>query len=433
MSGDGEGRDLRIGTRVLAGTALALLLVVGAGGWAATAKLSSAVIGPGSVAVDENLKSVQHRDGGIVAEIAVREGDAVEAGQVLFRLDDAQTRAELAIVEARVTELAARRSRLLAERDGLDRVSFPEALENGGSASEELIAGETRLFDGKHSERKSRKAQLELGIDQIGEEILGLEAQRDSKLAEIELVEDEYARTAELARKGLIEAARLHAVSRERARLRGERGEIDAAIGRAGMRISEIRLQIIAIDEASRTEAQAELALVEAELAELGERRAAIRDLLSRTDIRAPIAGTVNELNIHTIGGVITPAEVVATLVPEDAELKVAVRIPPVQIDRVSVGQPARLRFSALDQRTTPELEGWVVHLSPATARDAATGETFFLADVQVPEAELAKLGGARLLPGMPVEVYITTEARTALSYFIKPVSDQFARAFRER
>jgi HlyD family type I secretion membrane fusion protein len=430
---DPDTRDFRIGGRVLAGTALAVVLVAGAGGWAATARLSGAVIAQGAVTVEENLKSIQHRDGGIVSEIAVREGDRVRSGQVLIRLDDARTRAELAIVRAQLVELAAKRARLLAERDGLPAIELPRGFAADDPEVAGVVQGETRLFAGNRAELDSRRQQLELGIEQIAEEILGLEAQRASKRAEIGLVEAEHARIAELARQGLTETARVYAIGRERARLDGERGEIDAAIARAGARTGEVRLQIIALGETARTEAQRELSLVETRLAELGERRGAIEDQLARTDIRAPIDGTVNELNIHTIGGVITPAEVLVTVVPADAALKVEVRLPPVSIDQVAVGRPARLRFPAFNQRTTPELLGDVAHVSPATARDAATGESYYLADIAVSAAELARLGADALLPGMPVEVYITTEERTALSYLVKPLTDQFARAFRER
>ena len=196
--------------------------------------------------------------------------------------------------------------------------------------------------------------------------------------------------------------------------------------------MSEIRLQVIAVDETSRTEAQRELNLVDTKLSEVLERRNAIEDKLARTDIRAPISGTVNELKVHTVGGVVTPAEILATIVPENAKLKVEVRLTPVSIDQVAVGQPAKLRFSAFNQRTTPELKGEVVHVSPATSRDPATGETYYLGHVNVPPSELEKLGDD-LRPGMPVEVYVSTEERTALSYLAKPLADQFNRAFRER
>jgi len=432
MSNDATN-PFRIGPRVFFGVTLGVLLVAGAGGWAATAQLSGAVIAHGQVMVDQKLKAIQHRDGGIVSEIAIREGDLVSKGQVLLRLDDAQTKAELSIVEAQLLELAARKARLLAERDGLRAIEFPAELDASPIEARVLLTGEIRLFAGNQMNRESQKQQLQLGIDQIGEEIKGLESQRLSKSDEIALVEEQYAKLKILAKQQLIERNPLYVSERDMARLRGERGEIDAAIARAKTRMSEIRLQIIAIDENARTEAQRELTLVETKVSELQDRRMAISDRLSRTEIRSPISGTVNELNIHTIGGVITPAEVLVTIVPEDARLNVEVKLDPASIDQVSVGQVARLRLTALNQRTTPELAGVVAHVSPATMRDASTGQVYYKGDVDISVAELAKIGDSRLIPGMPVEVYVTTTERTALSYFVKPISDQFSKAFRER
>ncbi|NCQ24156.1 MAG: HlyD family type I secretion periplasmic adaptor subunit [Rhodobacteraceae bacterium CG17_big_fil_post_rev_8_21_14_2_50_63_15] len=426
-------RAYRLAPLVITGLVMGILLVAGVGGWAATARLTGAVIAMGSVTVDQNLKSVQHRDGGIVSDIAVREGDNVVEGQVLIRLDDAQTKAELSIVTTQMTELTARRARLLAERDGLDKIDFPADLLTDDSARAQVVAGERRLFEGNLLARNSQRQQLLLGVDQIGDELAGLEAQRESKSVEMELVRVEQARIEELSRKGLSEVARLFTVNREVAQILGQQGEIDAEMARARTRINEINLQIIAIDETARTEAQRELSLVETRLSELQDRHFAVQDRLGRMDIRAPIAGIVNELTIHTIGGVVSPAEVLVTIVPAEAKLRIEARIPPVSIDQVSVGQPARLRFSAFNQRTTPELVGEVVHVSAATTQDMATGERYYLARVRVSEEELAKLDDQALLPGMPVEVYVTTEERTALSYLAKPITDQFSRALRER
>lgn len=425
-------RAFGVGSRVIVGVTLCFLLVGAVGGWAATAKLTGAVIAQGAVTVDQNLKSIQHRDGGIVSDIAVREGDYVEAGQLLIRLEDVQTKAELSIIRSQLIELASRKARLLAERDGLKEIELPVGLDLGHSETALVINGDKRLFDGNRANRESQKQQLELSIEQIGEEIKGLEAQRASKDDEIALLEIEYKRIKGLADKRLIESTRVYTSDRDKARLMGERGEANAAIARAKARMSEIRLQIISIDENGRTEAQRELSLVETKMSELHDRRTAVEDRLARTDIRAPIAGTINELNIHTVGGVISPAEVLVTIVPANAKLKIEVRLAPISIDQVAVGQAARLRFSAFNQRTTPELIGKVVHVSPATSRDPSTGETFYLGGIDVTEVELAKLGD-HLLPGMPVEVYVSTEERTAISYLAKPLTDQFERAFRER
>ncbi|MHB2264875.1 HlyD family type I secretion periplasmic adaptor subunit [Aliihoeflea sp. PC F10.4] len=419
--------------RMLAGGALGALLIGGVGGWAATAELSGAVIAQGIVAVDQDLKSIQHRDGGIVSFINVRKGDLVREGDVLIRLEDAQTRAEIAILKTQIDELAVRRARLFAERDGEGTMIVDEILDQDDPAVKLLIRGEMRLFTGNRSHRESQKQQLELSITQIGEEITGLRSQQLAKDDELVLVEDEYSKIKGLADKGLVEGSRASAGARDRARLRGESGEIDAAIARAKARMSEVRLQIIAIDENARTEAQRELSVVETRLAELRERKTAAQDRLTRTDIKAPIAGTINELNVNTIGGVITPAEILATIVPLDARLKIEAKIAPAQIDQVAAGQAARLRFSAFNQRTTPELEATVQHVSPATTRDTATGEIYYLADVEIEHSEIIKLDGKALIPGMPVEAFVETEPRTALSYLAKPLTDQFERALRER
>lgn len=426
-------RRFGIGSRVLAGTALALVLIAVCGGWAATAQLSGAVIASGSIVVEDRLKTVQHRDGGIIGEIAVREGDVVREGQVLLRLDDAQTRAELSIVEAQLVELSARRARLRAERDGLDAVAMPAELAAEADVVQPILAGEIHLFEGNLRHRKSQKEQLGLGIDQLGEEIRGLEAQRTAKLREIELVRQELEKVTSLADKGLIESNRVYAIERELTRLLGEQGEVEAGIARAKARISEIRIQILAVDEAARTEAQRELSIVEPKITELAERRTAIEDRLSRTDIRSPLAGTVNELTVYTVGGVITPAETLVTLVPADARLTIEAKLAPTDIDQVHLGQPARLRFSAFNQRTTPELLGTVSYVSPATAVDKATGLPHYLAHIEVADTELARLGDNHLLPGMPLEVFISTDERAVLSYLVRPLTDQFAKAFREQ
>jgi HlyD family secretion protein len=409
------------------------MLFVGAGGWAATAQLTGAIIAPGMVKVDQNLKSIQHRDGGIISEIAVREGDFVTKGQVMLRLDDAETRAELSIVRTQLVELMAKQARLMAERDNLDSIMMSSELTSRIEDFPHVFFGENRMFEGNRQNRKSQKEQLVLGIDQLGEEIKGLESQRDAKIDEIALVKTEHGKIKGLTDKRLIETSRKYVIDREMAKLMGERGEVEANIARAKARMSEIQLQIIAIDETARTEAQRELSAIEPKLSELRERRVAIEDRLARADIRAPLSGTVNELSVHTIGGVITPAEKLVTLVPADAALKIEAKLSPTDIDQVFVGQPAKLRFSAFNQRTTPELHGRIAYVSAATSSDPSTGQVYYLADVIVPSDELEKLGDSKLLPGMPVEVFVSTEERTAMSFLSKPLADQFSRAFREQ
>ena len=288
---DAKPGTFGLGSRVVIGFLLAVGLIAAVGGWAVTAKVGGAVITPGTVVVDDNLKLLQHRDGGIVSEIAVKEGDTVEAGQILLRLDDAQTKAELAIVQSQTLELTARRARLLAERDGLGMIVYPVGYSDLPAAME-FSTGETRLFNGRLASRESQKQQLELGVDQIGDEVAGLQSQRSAKADEIALIKVENDRMDALNSQGLIETTRLHSIRREVIRLRGELGEIDAQIARARARTNEILLQILSVDRNAQTEAQGELSTAETKLQELAERSAALQDRLSRTDIRAPIAGT---------------------------------------------------------------------------------------------------------------------------------------------
>jgi HlyD family type I secretion membrane fusion protein len=427
------GAAFPIWSRVAFGFALAATLVLGCGGWAAMARLEGAVVTTGTVKVDQNLKEVQHRDGGIVKALAVRQGDLVEEGQILATLDDVQIKAELLIVKSQLAESLGRRARLIAERDNLEAIAFPEDLNSLSSAADLIVHGETRLFTGNKIGRDSQKEQLELSINQTGEEINGMEARLTAKVEEIKLVKAEREKLLELFEKKLVDYTRLYSAHKDWARIPGEKGEIEASIARAKVRASEIKVQIIAIDQNATTEAQRELRTVDARIGELSERRLAIEDRLLRTAIRAPIGGYVNELFIHTIGGVITPAAKIATIVPKNAELLFEIRILPADIDQVREGQQARLRLTAFNRNTTPEMKGRVSMVSPASARDPSTGQEYYVANVQLAEEAVSQLNGMRLVPGMPAEVFVSTDERTAASYLVKPFTDQMSRAFRER
>ncbi|MCA0245950.1 MAG: HlyD family type I secretion periplasmic adaptor subunit [Proteobacteria bacterium] len=419
--------------RIAGGLVLTVALVVGCGGWAVMARLEGAVIAPGTVKVDQNLKELQHRDGGIVKSLAVRQGDLVKEGQVLVTLDDVQIKAELLIVRAQLSEAIARRARLIAERDGLRAIEFPADLRVLSGSADVAMKGEVRLFEGNKTGRDSQKEQLELSIGQTGEEINGMEARLLAKREELELVGAERAKLVELHTKKLVDYTRVYSAHRDRARISGEIGDVEAGIARAKVRMSEIRLQVIAIDQNASTEAQRELRTVDARISELNERKLAIEDRLSRTEMRAPVAGYINELFIHTVGGVVTPAAKIATIVPENAELKFEAKIPPASIDQVRQGQQARIRLTAFDRNTTPEMKATVVMVSPASARDPATNQEYYVAEVELHHDALGQLNGMRLVPGMPADVFISTEERTAASYLVKPFTDQMSRAFRER
>jgi multidrug efflux pump subunit AcrA (membrane-fusion protein) len=397
-----RGSSFRIWPRVVGGLTLVLLLVAGCGGWAALAMLEGAVVASGVAKVDQNLKEVQHRDGGIVKTLAVRHGDFVKQGQILATLDDVQIRAELLIVRSQLGESLGRQARLIAERDNLPSIDFPAELPAISTSVDTVIQGERRLFAGNKLGRDSQKEQLELSIAQTGEEINGMEA-------------------------------RVYSVHRDWARIRGERGEIISSIARAKVRTSEIRVQIIAVDQNASTEAQRDLRLIDARISELNERKLAIEDRLSRTEIRSPITGYVNELFVFTIGGVITPAARIATIVPEGVELKFEVKISPTDIDQVREGQSARVRLTSFNRTTTPELTARVAMVSPASVKDPSNGQEHYMAYLQLTTDAMSKIKDMRLVPGMPAEVFISTKERTAASYLVKPFTDQMNRAFRER
>jgi HlyD family type I secretion membrane fusion protein len=426
-------KDLGIKFRVFTGSMAALFLVGALGGWAATSELSGAVIASGVVKVDKDLRAVQHLDGGIIYAIAVKKGDTVAANQVLFTLNDMQMRTEIQIISGQLVELLAKRQRLVAERDQLKDMFGLEDYSDFKISSSSALQGEVRLFRGNRENRLSQVNQLKLSIAQLEQEIKGLDAQAQANSHELELVQNEVNKFVGLQKKGLVDNSRVYSNTRDLTKLKGERGQIESNIARSNSRRSEIELQILAIDDIARNDAQKQLSEIEPRIAELIERKAAIADRLTRMDIRSPIAGTVNEVLINTIGGVITPAQKLLTIVPENAKLQIEVKLQPTDIDQVFVGQPARLRFSAFSSRDTPELNGKVAFVSPATTTDLGNGQVYFVAQIEVSDGELAKLDGKKLVPGMPVETFVQTESRTALSYLAKPFVDQIQRAFREQ
>ena len=417
--------------RVVAGTILAIMLVAGIGGWAATAKLSGAVISTGTVLVDENVKVVQHLDGGVVRSIEVRKGEAVAVGQVLLRLDDVQIRTERSILRGQLAELLARQARLVAERDDAPSIVFPASYLDVYPNAGAIMQGEQQLFDSTRRNRQSQRDQLELQVAQLREELGGLAFQASALGDELVLARDERARMGALSEKGLLETTRLNTADRELARMLGTQGELTAGTARAKARISEVQLQIQAIDDLAYTEAQRELRTVQATIAELQNRLAEVDDRLARTEIRSPVAGTINELSVTTLGGVISPAERLLTIVPEDAKLKIEFRVAVNDIDQIDVGQDTKLRFSAFNQRTTPEIAGAISRVSAAATTDPNSGQSYYLAEAAV-TGDLSALGERGLIPGMPVDVFVQTEEQVAIAYFVKPFTDQITRAFRE-
>ncbi|MGI9406362.1 MAG: HlyD family type I secretion periplasmic adaptor subunit [Hyphomicrobiaceae bacterium] len=418
--------------RLAFGLTVVGILVIGCGGWAVTAELSGAVIAPGTVVVERHTKKIQHLDGGIVAKINVRNGDEVEAGDVLLTLDDTQLKASLSVINSQLLEIDGRNARLIAERDGAGTISFPAKFSPSVPEMKIIMEGETRLFLANQRTRLSQIEQLNIRIDQLRSEITGLKSQHTSKGEELALMTKEMKDVKYLYKKQLTAKTRYFAMQREMTRLTGEQASLMSQIARTEGKISETRVQILSIEQSTRAEAQKKLRENEARYTELRERKVAAKDQLSRVDIRAPLSGLVHELTAHTIGGVITAAEPVMYIVPEGDELTIEARLSPTDIDQVVPGQEVRLRFSAFSQQTSPELKGRVLKVSADVSQDPSSGQRYYMSRVAIDDDITAKLGDQKILPGMPVEVFVTTSKRTALSFLAKPFVDQVARTFRE-
>lgn len=422
-------RQLMVG-----GLALAIL-VGGFGSWAVFANIAGAIIAPGQIEVDQNRQVIQHPDGGVVHLIAVDEGDTVKAGDLLIQLDATLLSTDLAIVEGQLFELMARRALLVAERDGLDEVIFDEELLQEAAQSAEVadvVDGQRRLFEARNTSIRTESEQLGRRRGQIDNQIEGIAAQQDALTKQLDLIERELVDQQSLLDRGLAQASRVLSLLREQARLLGSVGELIASKAEFGGRQTEIDIEILKLETTRREEAISRLRDTQAQELELLQQRRALRERLSRLDIRAPLGGIVYDLSIFAERSVIRAAEPLLYLVPQDRPLIITSRVNPINVDEVFVGQEVNLRFSAFDQRTTPELKGQVVSISPDAFLDEATGASFYRVETAPQEGEIQKLSGLDLIPGMPVEAFIRTADRTPMEYFVKPLSDYFNRAFRE-
>jgi HlyD family secretion protein len=406
---------------VAIGAAAAIALAGFASTLAFGVDLSGAVIANGLLVVDSNVKKVQHPTGGVVGELLVRNGDLVKAGQVVVRLDDTQVKANLAIVTRQLDELTARQARETAERDGDDAPAWPEDLTDRAADPDvgRMLAGETRLFRTRKEAREGQKSQMH-------EEIEGLEVQRQSRVDQIDWIVKELDGVRDLWKKNLVPYSKLTALERERSRLDGERGQLIAQI--AGTRV-----KIVQVDQDMRTETGKDLAEIRSKIAELSERRISAEDQLRRIELKAPLGGIVHQSEVHTVGGVVTPGETLMLIVPEHDALTAEVRIQPQDIDQVRDGQPAWLKFSSFNQRTTPELTGEISTVSADVTTDQKTNANYYTVRIAIPADEIEKLGKLKLIAGMPVEAFIKTSDRSMISYLTRPMTDQISRAFREK
>jgi HlyD family secretion protein len=422
-------RELKRGLRVL-------IFGVGiVGAWATLMPLSGAVVVPGTLVVESDVKKIQHPAGGVVANIPVRDGMQVRAGDLLLHLDETQLRANAQVLSQQLDQIRVRVARLITERDGLDQPQMPHEMANrsGDGDVSRLWASEISLFNSRAATRRNAKELLQSHVGQLGEQISGLDAQVKSKAAQHDLISGELEGVDGLYQKGLVPLTRKTSLQREAARLDGERGQVVAAIAEAKSKISEAELQAVKIDHDFRTEVMKDLREAQDKEAELVEKSTAAQDLLRRVDLRAPTNGIVHQLSVHTIGGVITPGEVVMEIVPESDELQIEAKLPPQEVDHVHPGQRAYIRFSAFNQRTTPQLEGVVSYVSADLNHDRQknpNAATYYTVRVTLPPSERRRLGGLELVSGMPVEVFLQTGSRTMMSYLLKPISDQLLRTF---
>ena len=419
----------------LVGLAVVGLLVGVVGSWAATTAISGAVIAPGTLVVDTNVKKVQHPTGGIVGEILARDGDHVTAGQVVLLLDDTMTRASLAIVTKGLTEFLARKARLEAERDAAETIQIPDELAARLNEKDvaHVVNGAQRLFELRKSARVGQKDRLQQRLEQLNQEIVGLTAQVEAKTEEIRLIKRELSGARRLWAKKLLPISKLTNLEREATRVSGEKGQLISAIARARAKVAETELEIIQIDRDLASEVARELREMHAKIGEFVERKIAAQDQLRRIDIRAPQSGTVHQSSVHTVGGVVSPGEQIMLVVPEADNLTVEAKVAPQDIDQLYLGQAAMLRFSAFNQRTTPEIKATVSRISADITTDERSGLSYYTIRAAMSADEVARLGDVSLVPGMPVEVFVKTGDRKVLSYLVKPLSDQIARAFREQ
>jgi HlyD family secretion protein len=430
----GARRSIRL--HLIVGLAVVLVLAGGFGGWASTVQISGALIAPGAVVVDSNVKKVQHPTGGVVGEVRVRDGDVVKAGDVVVRLDDTVTKASLAIVVKTLNGLYARAARLEAEQRGESKLTFPPQLTERASDPDvqNVMTSESKLFEVRVHGRAGQKAQLRERVLQLNEEIGGLAAQEAAKEKEIALIEKELVGVRSLYEQHLVQLTRLTTLERDAARLNGERAQYIASRAQAKGKITETELQIIQVDKDMVSEVSKDLRETNDKTGEFVERKVTAEDQLRRVDIRAPQDGMVLQNNVHTVGGVITAGDAMMMIVPQADDLSVEAKVDPKDIDKLQIGQKTLMRFSAFNQRTTPELNGNVTRVSADVTTDQRTGQSYYTIRVSLPPAEVARLGdNNKLIPGMPVEAFVQTGDRTMLSYLIKPLNDQLMRSFRER
>lgn len=410
----------------------ALFLLVGViGVWSVRTTIAGAIIANGMIVVENNRQVVQHAEGGVIGEIIARDGDTVKAGDLLVRLDDTLFRSELAVAEHQLIELGARRARLEAERDDLDFVTFDETLLSS-DASDGQIEGQRKLFEARRETLAKELSQIAERIEQTGNQIDGAGSQLAALEIQQELIIDELTDQESLLERGLVQAPRVSALRREAASIAGEIGKLQADIAQFKGQIAAFEIEKLKLANSRRETAISELRDIQFRELELTESRLTLVERLSRLELRAPVSGIVYGSTFFAEKAVVQPAEPLMFLIPQDQPLIVSARVDAIHVDQVHIGQPATLRFTAFNQRLTPEILGIVTEVSADVFQDEITGLNYYSVELVPLEEEMPVLQEQRLVPGMPVEAFLKTADRTPLSYLTKPLTDYFGRSFRE-
>jgi HlyD family type I secretion membrane fusion protein len=434
-AGAPDDRGMGVRPAIIAGSTIIAMFFGGLGVWAAMAPLKSAAVAPGRVSVDTNRKTIQHLEGGIVGAILVRDGDVVHLGQVLIRLDVTRPLASLDLLKGRRLAALALEARLIAERDGKAEVESPDELVMQVSDRKviETLDGQINIFRARQHSIASQIKIQEQRILQIMEEIEGLKGQIQAENTQLKLIRGEIAELKVLVDKGFATKPRLLELQRELAEIQGSRSRNQAGIARAKQSIGEAQTRITEVRTSHLNEVVVELRQVQAELFDLAERIRAAQDVLGRTEIRAPLEGTVVGLQVHTSGGVIAPGASLMDIVPSGEKLMIEANVDPIDIDIVHAGLEVQVQITAFSMRNAKPLKGRVTSVSADSLIDERTGQAYYRARIELTEDPSQAFAGATLYPGMPAEVMIVTGARTALEYIFKPISSSLNRAFREQ
>ncbi|PZR45605.1 MAG: HlyD family type I secretion periplasmic adaptor subunit [Ectopseudomonas oleovorans] len=401
------------------------------GTWSVVAPLGSAALAPGVVTVQTYRKTVQHLEGGIVKELHARDGDVVKVGDPLIVLDDTQVRAEHGMITSQLIAAQAMEARLRAERDDLSQIDFSGMLESNSQRAREAREGETQVFNARRGSRLGEVSVLEKRISQLHEQIRGLESMISTKRSLEKSYQGEIGELTELLAEGFIDKQRLLDQQRRLDMLRAEIADHGSQITKTKLQISETELQIVQLNKDFNSDVVAQLAETQTRVFDLQERLSALEERLRRIVIRAPDDGMIIGMKVHTIGGVVSPATPLLDIVPSVSDLVVEAQVSPVDIDRVSPGKTADIRFSAFGS-ATPVMEGIVIHVSGDRLINEQTGMPYYLARVSLTEKGTKTLGSLKLQPGMPAEVLINTGDRTLFQYIMQPITDAVARSLIE-